>query len=271
MLFEPIDVTVKKHYDYIIYVLKKKEAVKYWVGPLGEVRFMGVFFDKNNQIIGINPISFSDIYSPNKLLKLIKANLSQIEEDKDKKTMQSIKDQEEYWLDWWNNEEKIPEEKEPTPYEEIELTKDELQQYFIQTIERSEQELSKTTWYKYYIKPACGISIKINNSTIAYDGQKINKIMLVETETHGIESINKLICFYDEKDMWLEDIDINTSESWENILFIFDKDDLTSSNTQNEEQQAYVALYEKLSPYNTIEENKDIIKHWLNMHKEMVE
>jgi len=157
---------------------------------------------------------------------------------------------------------------EHNDYEDIELTIEELEEYFIKTVEDSEihDDIDKTLfdedarWLTYYINPPCGLSVKINNTLFSYEGQRIDKLVIYESGN------SKRIYCYDRNDHWVEDVDILTQEPYENIRFIFEYGDLKTCSTTDKEQQSYVQLYEQLSPYMPVEENRRVVQKWFEEH-----
>lgn len=155
-------------------------------------------------------------------------------------------------------------------YDDIELTVEELEKYFIKTVEEMEihDDIDKTLfdedarWLTYYINPPCGLSVKINNTLFSYASQRIDKLVIYEDDS-------KRIYCYDRNDHWVEDVDILTQEPYENIRFIFEYGDLKTCSTTNKEQQSYVQLYEQLSPYLPVEENRRVVQKWFEKHQKL--
>lgn len=146
-------------------------------------------------------------------------------------------------------------------YEDVVLKIGELETYFTKTVEKREQ-LDNIKWTTYYVNPPCGLSVKIGSTKTSYATQNIDKITICE------DYEGTMLYFHDKTDMCVEDIDIYTTEPLENIRFIFEYVDLKRSNTQNKEHQYYAELWEKLNPYNSIEENRKILNEYYNKIKE---
>ena len=160
---------------------------------------------------------------------------------------------------------------EHNDYEDIELTVEELEKYFIKTVEEMEiqDDIDKelfgrnARWNAYYINPPCGLSVKINNTLFSYSSQRVEKLVIYESGN------SKRIYCYDRNDHWVEDVDILTKEPYENIRFIFEYGDLKTCSTTNKEQQSYVELYEQLNPYMSVEENRRVVQKWFDEHQKL--
>jgi len=158
---------------------------------------------------------------------------------------------------------------EHNDYEDIELTIEELEKYFIKTVEEIQitDDIDKVLfdedamWITYYINPPCGLSVKINNTLFSYEGQRIDKLVIYKSGN------SKRIYCYDHNDKWVEDVDILTTEPYENIRFIFEYGDLKTCSTTDKEQQSYVELYEQLSPYMPVEENRRVVQKWFEEYQ----
>ena len=234
---------------------------------------MGAFLNENDDILGINTFSTQDVYSPNKIRNLIVKNMtSNLEPVTDEKISELT--------GWWNSEVIGTYTERNTilsDYDDIELTMDELKEYFVETIEefKGDEELQtegyRTKWYTYYLNPSMvsGLSVKLGNHTVIdYDSANINKIMIMESEN---SEYKKTIMVYDEKEKWVEDNDIHTNLDWNEIRFIFERGDLENASTAGMEKQAYVELYEKLNPWDSKEESKEIISKWLSINQHYLE
>ena len=255
MKFEVTDIITREYEDNIVYVVENEEAKAYKIINLGFMK-IGIFIDKEDNILGINILSNKNIYSPNKLIEYL-----------EEYSFDEIKSNNNEIVKWWNSKiGEYQENKERNPYEDIEVTTDQLEEYFIKTVTEGHTLHDKDAkWTSYYINPPCGLNVKINNTTISYSSQKIKEIMIYS------DLFINTIFFYDKNDHWLEDIDISTKESLTNVSFLFDYGDLKNSSTKNYEQQAFVELYEELNPYNDVEENRSILKEWLNENKEILD
>lgn len=260
-MFEYYDITTKKHENFIIYVYEGKEADNYEYINIAHNKFVGVFIDKNNEVIGINTYSSADFYSPKKLKEIAEHKVTA----KQTLYMVTIEEAGNHWIDWWNKECYSSIEMNPNPYDDITVKIKDLSKYFIETIEKNDNsEFDVKTWYTYYINPPCGLSVKINDVEVDYTGQKIKQITLFESE------IDKVISFHDNNDYWLEDIDVRTTKNWDDISLVFEREDLETCSTTNEEQQVYVELYEKINPYNSLEENREAFKEWFDNNQKWI-
>ena len=147
--------------------------------------------------------------------------------------------------------------------EDVEICRDDLSKYFVETVDNSNYSNGETSW-SYYINPPIGLSVKILTSEgedvlISYGCQCINKIMITES---AVDEYHGSIFLFDENEEWVEDIYISLNSGWDNVFFVFDKVDLNYSSTLNEGIQAVFQLYDGLNPYN-VDEFKGVLRDWL--------
>lgn len=237
--------------DKIIHVLKSVKASKYMIFHITKNIIMGAFLDKNDEVIGINTYSKNNIYQPSKLIK-------KYDSDKNDGLTYVPPDCEKY-LDWWNI---LFKHNEPEPYIDVTIPFKIMKEHFTETIETD----TNTTWYTYYLNPPIGVTVKMgSDNEVSFSGQRINKIMVIQSKDMDYEN---MICCYDKYDSWVEDIDVCTNQSLDEVFFVFEYGDLQSASTTNKEQQHYTSLWEKLSPYNSVDENRKIIEHWLENYND---
>ncbi len=233
----------------VIHVLKLVKASKYLIFHITKNIIMGAFIDENDDVIGINTYSKDNIYQPSKLVNKY---------DSDRFTY--VPPDCEKYLDWWN---RLCEQGEPKPYDDIVVPFEKMKEYFTETIETD----NNTTWYTYYINPPVGVAVRLgHNSEVSFTGQRIEKIMIIKSKDMEYEN---MICCYDKHDSFVEDIDVATHLPLSEISFIFEYADLQSASTTNKEQQSYTSLWEKLSPYNSVDENRKLLEDWLEQHNEL--
>lgn len=246
--FEITDIETREFENSDVLILQKEEVSNYDIYFVNN-KMLGIFFNKTGKVIGINTLTKNNIYSPHKIIKLIE----------DGYYCTIIEKNIPRFKDWWNKE--IPEEEDEDycdAFEDVTLTVHELEKYFLKSVETgTSMDGNECKWMTYYIHPSCGVSVKVGDSVVRYNGQQIKKIVIYE------DSDSKLISCYDENESWVEDVDISTTEKLDNINFIFEKGDLRGCSTANMEQQAYVELYENVQPYKSVEENRNFLRNWL--------
>lgn len=257
MILELKDYETKTYNGSIIYVLKNKEASFYGECNIFGDCIVGAFWDNSFEVIGINTLMENDIYSPEKLREIM-----QRETNSENTTLQPINENE--IIGWWNtiicDDQK---DQDQTQYDDIELTKEDLKNYFVETVEVRDDEWGKTTWYNYYINPCvcAGITVRLgNDSKVCFDFMDIEKMVLVESDSSVYP---KTIYFYDKKQRWIEDNDISTRLPWEDIKFVFAEDDLENASTTNYEKQLFIELHEKLNPWDGLEECNNVLEDFL--------
>ena len=247
--------------EYIVHKLKNEKAINYILLELVDNKSMGVFLNNKGEIIGINTYHTEDIYSGRNIQVILEKKLG-----KSKLDLNTNKENSD--VTWWNMKCYKIDKEEDNLFEDINIATKDLKKYFNEIIEvQEEHKLYKTTWHTYYINPPLGLSVKVNDTIIDYTSQKIKEILLFE-DKHGQKE--KIITLKDKNNIWVEDIDITTNQPWENIEFIFEKYELKASSTKDNEQQAYVELYEKINPYNTPEENRKELTKWLKRNKKII-
>ena len=256
MHFEMVDIETKEYKDYKIQVIKKDKACTYKIyhitpSPL----LIGAFLNELEEVIGLQILDKDDIdiYSTKRLIEIIEKGNPII--------VDSCNEGD--FIDWWNKEIYSKNTEEPNGYEDMYLTIENLEKYFIKTV-TEDKTISNARWVEYYMNPPCGLSVQINKTRFNYNCQNIKKLTIYE---HGSE---KRIYCYDINDKFVEDIDISTKEPYINIRFVFEYGDLKNSGTMNEEQQAYIELYESLSPWQDVERNREIVKDWIEYHEKFI-
>ncbi len=254
MLFEYSGIQTKLYKNNLVYFIKKQRPVNLVKLSINNLD-LTVWLNDLQEVIGIKTNNSNDIYSPRKLKNLVEKELGKVE------NISELYIDDVELLDWWMEEITKMNSEKPSPYDDVELTKYDLRNYFVQTVEKScYDDCPRTVWYTYYLNESLGgLSVKLGKeNTVDYSSFSINKIVLTE---EGNEQ--KRISFYTKDDLWLEDVDIRTSLSWNDIRFVFDNDDLENMSSKDEEKQAFIELYENLNPYNTVDENKTILDNWL--------
>ncbi|RAP49115.1 MAG: hypothetical protein BZ136_03770 [Methanosphaera sp. rholeuAM74] len=267
-----------------ILMLKHEDAEEYLEVPLiknsesGSLESVGIFLDKHDDIIGINTKIGENIYDSEKIIKKIQSmidprelqdrrvkskpkNIYELSEVivQDRQTKQEL-------LLWWNNflEEHPP--KKETYYGDVRIKHTELKKHFVESIITSDNE-PETVWTSYYISPPCGLEVQIKNTRIDFSENDINQIMMVESP----DSLERDIYFYDKQMGWVQSIGIHTTELLSDIEYLFMQDDLKKAATRNnDENQAYIQLYEKLNIYNDKTENRKILRDWYDENKKFL-
>lgn len=260
MLYEYSGIKVKKYKGSVVYIIKgltAKSVIKIKTSPFSW--YSDIILSDMDEIIGINTNEDVDIYSPRKLLLAVKELLNSLT------NLEELKVNDKELIEWWNNEIKLMKSAQNTLHDDIELKKDELKNHFVETIEQD----GDTTWYTYYLNSSIGgFQVKFKDTLVDYSSMSICKMMLVE-DTH--QEYSRRIYFYDNHYSWVEDIDISTNLSWNDIRFVVDSDDLKNMETVDKEKQAYVELWEELDPYSSLEENRKSIRKWIADNKWIVE
>lgn len=257
MIYEYSHCTTTQYMDNNIIIIEKKRAREYKeLSFINEEITFGVFLSEDWEIIGINTHDDIDFYSPNK----IKNQLSKKLDEESLGTREHDEEHLQWWNRMYNNE--WNDNTKRRRYEETSLRQSELENYFHKVTEKRDD----AQWTTYYINPPCGFNIKLGmEHSISFNDNHIKKIMVYEGEH---EKYNQMIYCYDENEKWVEDVDIHTNLEPEEIFFVFDSDDLERSSTLfNSEQLSYIELYEKLNPYNDVEENREIINEWIRENK----
>ena len=229
----------------LFYIIKKDKAVIY----LSINSNYAVVLNNLNEIVGINVGSNENVYSPSKLIPYLKEKI-----DEKSYFISKVKGIE--IVEWWNQQIVNKKIEEKTLFHSIKIKKEDLEKYFTST--KSEESTT------YYVNPPIpDVSVEISNDiTISYDYVNIQEITIIEDNS----TKEKLIYFNNDEGR-LEDIDISTTKDWDEIHFIFDKGDLECSSTNNNEHQLYVELCDKISPYNSVEENDKILMDFLNKRR----
>lgn len=245
--FEITDIETREFENSDVLIIRKEEAIKYDIYFVNN-KMLGVFFNKDGKVIGINTLTKNNIYSPHKIIKLIEDGYDSTVIEKNIPRFK----------DWWNKEILQEEEDYSDAFEDVTLTVHELEKYFLKSVETgTSMDGNECKWMTYYIHPSCGVSVEVGDSVVSYNSQQIKKIVIY------MDSDHKLISCYDEHESWVEDVDISTTEKLNNINFIFERCDLRGCSTVNMEQQAYVELYENVQPYKSVEENRSFLRNWL--------
>lgn len=253
-----VGLETRKYNGNVIIVLEKEKATKY-LEMIIDGLLWGCFVNDDMDILGINTYSQQDVFSPNKIKKQIQHFLRN-EENVNEHAKESP-------LEWWNNinenEWRCKTKRNMNFLHDVKIKEEDMEKYFNKTIEKS----TECTFTTYYIKPACGFKIRIGDDVeVNFNDRKVEKIVMYEAES---EKYSKSIYCYDEKDIWLEDIDIQTNNE---IKFIFDEEDLEKSATQcNEEMLSYIELWEKINPYDDMEEIRKEVKEWMEKNHAMLQ
>lgn len=247
MSYEPVNNTIELDGKTVLVIHEEEKASDYVEFSVTDDIIMGVFLNKKNIVLGINTNLSTNRYLSNRLVEIFRAKQGVGET-----TSPTNKDK---FLEWWNN----VCYKEPNSFTEIVVPYHELKYHFTETIETDKTE--NTTWYVYYINPPVGLEVKLGDDHIvSYSSQRIEKIMIIQSKE---VDYNLMICLYDKTDSFVEDIDIHTNLPLEELSFIFEYGDLQCARTTDEEQQLYVSLWEQLSPYNSIDENRKLLEEWI--------
>lgn len=151
-----------------------------------------------------------------------------------------------------------------------------LHEYFNTTEEQCVEMWDKPTHKKYtnfYINPSIPFDVQIQDTMVSFYEQDIYEIRVVEyLDDVPKNDYRTTLFFYDENVKWLEDIDINTNVSDDEIIFIFSHENLELCATNNnDERQAYIELDEKINIWADNSENRKIMREWFSKYKEILE